>query len=396
MDDLKKKSVTQLKAICKNYRLKGYSKMKRAELIEYITDNKEYMEGFHIEEKIDAENKQATSRKKSSGKNQLYSKIEREDVSDVRLLSFDIGMKNLSYCLLSFDAEKEGADRYVIHHWGIINVTPDDRICIGKFSNGKKCTSVAKTVIMEGQYNPFELEKEDTTVPKEYYCSRHAKQSTLPHAPQQITSSVDAASDNALYCLLYKSLDNHELRDEFLNVTHVGLEMQPNKNPRMKLFGHIVYSWFISRGMVPSPFPHPYAGAPNLKNIFYIPTTGTKLKIYKGPVLHVTVSAADKAISKNKGTRIYKNPRIEVTAPVTFCKRDKHQLNKVTAINHCKALIQDKSEFKALFESHSKQDDLSDSFLLGCWYLEYGIHKKVTKRKRKKGRWKKQAKPAAD
>ena len=39
---------------------------------------------------------------------------------EIKVLSFDVGIKNLSYCILTKNNEK-----YKIHNWGIINLTED-------------------------------------------------------------------------------------------------------------------------------------------------------------------------------------------------------------------------------------------------------------------------------
>ena len=38
----------------------------------------------------------------------------------IKILSFDVGIKNLAYCILSLDNNK-----YNIYDWGIINLTED-------------------------------------------------------------------------------------------------------------------------------------------------------------------------------------------------------------------------------------------------------------------------------
>ena len=43
----------------------------------------------------------------------------------IKILSFDVGIKNLAYCILSWDKCK-----YTIYDWGIINLTEDINITL--------------------------------------------------------------------------------------------------------------------------------------------------------------------------------------------------------------------------------------------------------------------------
>ena len=43
--------------------------------------------------------------------------------SEIKVLSFDVGIKNLSYCILTKNNEEN--EEYKIHNWGIINLTED-------------------------------------------------------------------------------------------------------------------------------------------------------------------------------------------------------------------------------------------------------------------------------
>ena len=55
------------------------------------------------------------------------------------ILSFDVGIKNLAYCLLEKDV-----DNFKILKWGIINLVEDQKKCVFCMKGGKQCDKVAK------------------------------------------------------------------------------------------------------------------------------------------------------------------------------------------------------------------------------------------------------------
>ena len=70
--------------------------------------------------------------------------------------------------------------------------------------------------------------------------------------------------------------------------------------------------------------------------------------------------------ARNK-LKAYKGEPIE-------CKiKDKYKKTKFLGIEYCKIMIQDnekiKEEYKNLFDNSKKQDDLSDSYLQGIFWL---------------------------
>ena len=115
-----------------------------------------------------------------------------------RILSFDVGMKNLAYCLFQVG---ENCHDYKVLKWDVINLcTPIVRKCnngdLGgsqscineaKYCKAKKCEGVNVIVGLDIDVDvDVEDETETETVNIEYYCKKHAKKSNLKIPPSDL------------------------------------------------------------------------------------------------------------------------------------------------------------------------------------------------------------------
>ena len=132
----------------------------------------------------------------------------------MKILSFDIGIKNLSFCLLD-DSKK-------ILDWGIINISCDD-VCQHINTKTIKCCNSATCI----------------TEDKLLLCNSHSKLKKYPGKKKKIVKK------NTIYNVgnkLVKELDKFD----FLDCEHIILENQPSlKNPTMKSIQMMLYSYFL-------------------------------------------------------------------------------------------------------------------------------------------------------
>ena len=154
------------------------------------------------------------------------------------LLSFDIGIKNLSYCLLNKSTQE-------IVDWGILNISCD-KLCDHVNTKNKCCDKSA--TYLHGDI---------------LLCSSHSKLKQYPNKCKKIKS------DNSIYNVGKKMVDELDKYPLFLDCEDVIVENQPSlKNPTMKSIQMMVYSYFLIKGQ-----------AKNLEMI----NARNKLKVYKGP-----------------------------------------------------------------------------------------------------------------
>ncbi len=183
----------------------------------------------------------------------------------MKILSFDVGIINLAYCIFDSNQSK-------INHWGIIDLK------VPEFS--------AK--IPSGQNK----------------------------------SIAKAAND--IHVTLIKELDKLPY---MLDVDYVVIEKQPSFNPKMRIIGGCLQSYFYIRGVVDKP---------TISSIeFFSPKH--KLKCYTGPDLVLESRA------KSKYTQIKKMGIL-----IAKSKLDE---------------FDESIDFKELFDKSKKKDDLADCYL---------------------------------
>ena len=174
----------------------------------------------------------------------------------MKVLSLDIGINNLSYCILSYENEN-----YDIQGWDILNVNPYE-------DDNKEIASMNKQIDKDNK-KKIKDEGENQKLKKK----KTKKKPTLNELSEKIIGTFDS-------------------KNEFLECNYVIIENQPcMKNPTMKSIQMIVYSYFYIRGMYNKDYESRV-----LKDIVLI-SAGNKLKVYDGPPIEINVKSR---YTKNK------------------------------------------------------------------------------------------------
>lgn len=222
------------------------------------------------------------------------------------ILSFDIGIKNLCYCELSETKQ--------ILDWKIIDIS-NDVPCDHLLKTGKPCCKPATYI-----YNQ-NLDKTDI-----YLCTGHSK-----HKSYSKVKKFKNPKNNLFYIgqNLVNKMDELELCNR--NIESVIVENQPSlKNPTMKSIQMMVYSYFLINGVCNNESSIKELEMINARN---------KLKVYNGPEIKCDI-------------------------------KETYKRNKWLAIKYCgNMIVHEKEEFKKLFNGSKKQDDLSDAYLQGIYFL---------------------------
>lgn len=302
------------------------------------------------------------------------------------ILSFDVGVIHLSYCLLSkkkfIKSDGSKIIDWDIIDWNNIDLTKRDN---EKCSCGNKASLIQVIDNKSLYYCKVHAKKINTeTIPFEtcfsscdkinkccytintkseskicnknagysklnnYYCGTHAKQIYKTENKLQELKSFKTKSsrtlnfDDVKYDLIME-LENHP---NLLSADYVVIENQPSfKNPRMKSIATTIYDYYLIRGIID-------------KNI-------TKSNISQ--VKFMSPSNKLKIASDGDTKELVKAKKTTETAG--------YKMTKSLGMKYCLDLIQHLPDSIAHFKSHKKKDDLADSFLQGAYFYTHSIKK---------------------
>jgi hypothetical protein len=284
----------------------------------------------------------------------------------MKILSFDVGIIHLAYCLLEIDDNKN----FKILKWGLINlildVLPNCHSCLSLGSNNEQKFSCqfdklycfcnkhkknyddlqkkfSKTYIK----NPTKdiciecSKKSSYHLNEEHYCSEHYKKIInkfeKESALKEILTNCSKISIDTLKFNMINILDSIP---ELLVVDSVVIENQPSlKNPKMKGIADNLYTYFLIRGII------------DKKRIsivsFFSPSNKLKTNI-------------DEHLNKSNTDSILEN---------TTNSTEKYKMTKALGIQYCLKLLEGQNQWITYLNSHKKKDDLADSFLQGINYI---------------------------
>ena len=235
----------------------------------------------------------------------------------MRILSFDVGIKNLAYCILELKETKEEYP-YKIIQWGILDILSD----IKKIP---KCSIIQKNKKVCNRDSTIYENVNGTIIG---YCNRHKKNCKADKYCYAGCSDIKKIPILDLTMLFIQKLDRHL---EFRDVDIVVIENQPClRNPRMKTVQNIIYMYFVMNGILND--------LSKISDISLI-SARNKLSVYTGPKIECNL--------KNEYSR-----------------------TKKLSIEYSKIILKDDEENKKVLMTHKKKDDLCDAFLQGAFFLK--------------------------
>jgi hypothetical protein len=239
------------------------------------------------------------------------------------ITSFDIGIRNLAYCILEYLPHNLSGNQFKIHDWNVIDLLetvehPKDPKCQTKYRSGPKTGQIC------GQLAHYYYL--DDCGQKISVCRVHSKSESMTDLKRNYT-----VANTSLYELARLAINILDKID-FNQSQEIVIESQPSKNPKMKNFSMILLNYFIIRYIVEKP-----EHAQTLQEVKFI-NSRNKLTVYDGEYVE--------------------------------CKlKGQYARNKFYGKVYCKHLIRHNPERLNFLESFKKKDDLCDSFLQGAWYL---------------------------
>jgi len=286
----------------------------------------------------------------------------------MRVLSWDVGIINLAYCLIDMD---KITTNYKIIDWDVINLTDRDKMkCFQcnnnpfyyqQHSNKYYCKTHSKNLnivipdfeilfsnLVTNEKNICNYEGKNKCDKKSKYiynnttyCNTHAKSlyKSICNDYKLVNYSKKNIDKQSMDDFRYRLIEELEKRPHLLECELVVVENQPAfKNPRMKTISGTVYDYYMIRGMFD-------------KKITKSTITSVRLMAPSNK-LKLANDGDTKALVKLKGddSKTYK-------------------LTKQLGIKYCGEMIEQFPEWVTKFNSHKKKDDLADCFLQGIYYL---------------------------
>ena len=280
------------------------------------------------------------------------------------ILSFDVGIINLAYCLFTKENNK-----LKILDWNIINLTNRESTkcyCGLKASfyqgskyfckvHAKKCEPVKSfddlfksnienkctCLVKETLCNRKSVYNIDT----EYYCTTHAK---TKYKSLETSHKVKPFKNKAVSTMDFddtrlKLFQILQEKKELLKADIVLIENQPSmKNPTMKSIAAALYDFYMIRGLLDK------VPESNIKIVKFM-SPSNKLKLVDD--------------GQTKQIVIYKAESNESKA---------YKLTKELSVKYAKELIIG-TEWVTFLSSQKKKDDLADALLQGLYYYEKNI-----------------------
>jgi hypothetical protein len=323
---------------------------------------------------------------------ELSDNVIDENKTHPIILSFDVGVIHLAYCLMTkkvfVDLNGNKKVDWFILDWNNIDLTNrDEQKCEcgakAKLSNvvngvtkyycknhGKKveidvknfdecfkscdkkvnkCCHKSTNDIICGKNASFYKNNTDVN----YYCSTHAKQIYNSESKSillktfKLKSSTTLNFDDVKYSLMMEL----EKRNNLLSANYVVIENQPSfKNPRMKSIASTLYDYYLIRGIIDKEITKS-----NITQVKFM-SPSNKLKI------------ADEGDTK----QLVKAKNTDDTKA--------YKLTKSLGIKYCLDLTNHLETWQKHFNSHKKKDDLADAFLQGAYFFSNNIKDKKSKK----------------
>ena len=277
------------------------------------------------------------------------------------LLSFDVGIKNLAYCILSITEIEDNSKHFIeIIKWNIIDLSCDHveetetETAVKILNQCCKCKKAATYCTHSNSMLPEDVKK---------YCKKHAEEAQLPMHPKLLKSNSKSGQTPYIVPLSKKKVSCNKINivdlgknikchldvifaEHMDKIDAILIENQiGNLAGRMNVLQGMISQYFIMR---------------NITNIEFISATN-KLKLFK-TIINKKNNASDEGNLDN----------------VLESEKKLYKMRKDAGKMVCRSLLTfypKLNEWITKYDKHKKNDDLADCFLQGYYYAHLHFNK---------------------
>ncbi len=276
--------------------------------------------------------------------------------SQEKLLSIDVGMKNLGFCLFQYDPKSNTKQKtYTILKWDVVNICEEKPILCCHVEKQKQCTKLAKY-----------------TKGGEYFCKKHATTYAIP------SSQMDMRKIKKMkLSQLYDFADKHEidytkpmLKTKLLGTieTHINNTYFQVVQPVRAADINLITLGRTLKTKFDLLFACDFIDLNKVIIENQISPLASRMKTLQGMITQYFIMRCNAFIEFVSSENKLKCENIsEEVSNANYNERKK------LSVQQTKSLLEDEQmdEWMALFEKHKKKDDLADAYLQGMYYLQH-------------------------
>ena len=265
-----------------------------------------------------------------------------------KILSIDVGMKNLAYCLFEINDYK-----YSIIDWDVIDLCKQTKVlCMGKNQKGGCCVKNGKYFKSKNYYCKIHAKKYNFKIPTKEYNIKKIKKLKI-NQMKTIAMNYDLSYNKTFKKKNFLELFQNDLSNnyfntvDFINTTQISLvtygkHLKEAFNSKTKNWGKIDLVLVENQ----------------------IGPLALRMKTLQGMIMQHFIEKDLNVLEISPSNKLKEFLGNKKT---TYAERKKESIKITQSILLKQFFI---NKWTSHFNTHKKQDDLADSFLQGLWYFK--------------------------